>query len=251
MATDETLDFAPNYAHTFEIDITPESDKRTWASALVGITECVPSPDETVSEDTYYNDLGDTDSSVDAVKVSIGFTGHRKYGDPAQDFIQSRALLTKKKRKTNYRWVHPDGTVYEGVLTMADLVPGSAMGEATAKGEFTWTAKLNTITETPATNEAMPTSITVSEVKVTVGATKAAGATVQPSGCNQKCHYAIKDETIATVDADGIVTGVKAGTTELVIKAAAMPSVNETVTVTVSASSSNSSSGSSSTSTGA
>ena len=97
---DETLDFAPNYAHTFEINTTPDSDKKTWASALVGITNVVPANEETVSEDAYYNDLGDTDSSVDAVKVSLAFTGHRKYGDPAQDFIQSRALMTKKKRKT-------------------------------------------------------------------------------------------------------------------------------------------------------
>lgn len=232
---EETLDFAPNYAHTFEINITPDSDKQTWASALVGITECAPASDETVSEDAYYNDLGDTDSSVDAVKVSIAFTGHRKYGDPAQDFIQSRALLTKKKRKTGYRWVHPDGTTYEGELTMADLVPGSGMGEATAKGDFSWTAKLNTITETPATGEAMPTSVSCSEVSVTTKSTKAVNAQVQPAGCNQKCHYAVADDSIATVSADGTVTGVAAGTTKLTVKAAAMPSVSATVEVKVTA----------------
>lgn len=232
---DETLDFAPNYAHTFEINITPGTDKKTWASALVGITECAPASDETVSEDAYYNDLGDTDSSVDAVKVSIAFTGHRKYGDPAQDFIQSCALLTKKKRKTDYRWVHPDGTTYEGVLTMADLVPGSGMGEATAKGDFSWTAKLNTITETPATNEAMPTGVTCGAVSVTTKTPKAANAQVQPQGCNQKCHYAVEDDSVATVTPDGTVTGLKAGTTKLTVKAAAMPSVSTTVDVTVTA----------------
>lgn len=230
---EETLDFAPNYAHTFEINITPDSDMQTWASALVGITECVPASDETVSEDAYYNDLGDTDTSVDAVKVSIAFTGHRKYGDPAQDFIQSRALLTKKKRKTDYRWVHPDGTTYEGELTMADLVPGSGMGEATAKGDFTWTAKLNTITETPASGEAMPTSVTCAEVSVTTKTPKAVNAQVQPAGANQKCHFAVADDTIATVDADGTVTGLKAGETQLTVKAAAMPSVSVTVGVKV------------------
>ena len=232
---DETLDFAPNYAHTFEIDITPDSDKETWASALVGITECAPASDETVSEDAYYNDLGDTDSSVDAVKVSIAFTGHRKYGDPAQDFIQSRALLTKKKRKTKYRWVHPDGTTFEGELTMADLVPGSGMGEATAKGDFSWTAKLNTITETPAEGEAMPTGVTCGAVTVTAKSSKDVNAQVQPQGCNQKCHYAVEDDTIATVTPDGKITGLKAGSTKLTVKAAAMPSVSTTVDVTVSA----------------
>ena len=232
---EETLDFAPNYAHTFEINITPESDKQTWASALVGITECAPASDETVSEDAYYNDLGDTDTSVDAVKVSIAFTGHRKYGDPAQDFIQSRALLTKKKRKTDYRWVHPDGTIFEGVLTMADLVPGSGMGEATSKGDFSWTAKLNTIAETPASGEVAPTGVTVGEVSVTTKTPKSVNAQVQPAGANQKCHYAVADDSIATVSTDGVVTGVAAGETKLTVKAAAMPSVSTTVAVKVTA----------------
>ncbi len=232
---DETLDFAPNYAHTFEINITPDSDKQTWASALVGITNVVPANEETVSEDAYYNDLGDTDSSVDAVKVSLAFTGHRKYGDPAQDFIQSRALMTKKKRKTDYRWTQPDGTLLEGVLTMADLVPGSAMGDANSKGDFTWTAKLNTIAETPAANEAMPTGVTVSEVNVTTKTPKQAVASVQPQGCNQKCHFAVQDDTIATVSPDGMVTGLKEGETKLTVKAAACPSVMQTVKVTVTA----------------
>ena len=232
---EETLDFAPNYAHTFEINITPDSDKQTWASALVGITNVVPSPEETVSEDAYYNDLGDTDTSVDAVKVSLAFTGHRKYGDPAQDFIQSRALLVKNKRKTDYRWTQPDGTLYEGVLTMADLVPGSGMGDATSKGDFTWTAKLNTVVPTAAKSEAMPTGVTVSEVNVTTKTPKQAVASVQPSGCNQKCHYAVQDDGIATVTPDGMVTGVKAGETKLTVKAAACPSVSQTVKVTVTA----------------
>lgn len=233
--TEETLDFAPNYAHTFEINITPDSDKVTWANALVGITEAAPASDETVSEDTYYNDLGDTDSSVDAVKVSIAFTGHRKYGDPAQDFIQGRSLMVKKKRVTDYRWVWPDGTTLTGKTTMADLIPGSGMGEATAKGDFTWTAKLNTIELVPATNALMPTGVTCGEVSVTTKAPKAVNAQVQPQGCNQKCHYAVADDTVATVSPDGTVTGLKAGTTKLTVKAAAMPSVSTTVDVTVTA----------------
>ena len=63
-----------------------------------------------------------------------------------------------------------------------------------------------------------------------------AGATVTPAGANQKCHYAIADTSIATVDLDGNVHGVKAGKTKLTIKAASKPSVSTQCDVTVSAS---------------
>ena len=45
----------------------------------------------------------------------------------------------------------------------------------------------------------------------------------------------LADDTVATVSPDGTVTGLKAGTTKLTVKAAAMPSVSTTVDVTVTA----------------
>ena len=81
----------------------------------------------------------------------------------------------------------------------------------------------------------MPTGVTVSEVNVTTKAPKQAVASVQPQGCNQKCHFAVQDDTIATVSPDGMVTGLKEGKTKLTVKAAACPSVMQTVEVTVTA----------------
>lgn len=235
MAQEKTLDFAPNYCHVIEIDITPENPVPTWANVLVGITECAPANEETVDEDDFYDNLGLTESTVSKVSPSIALTGYRKYGAPAQDFIQSKALSTGKDRKTRYRWTMPDGELLTGECTLADLIPGSSMGESSAKGEFTCTIKLNTIDgHVEGSSVEVPESITAQDVTVATGDTSVVTATVSPSGANQKCHFAIDDETIASVDANGTVKGVASGTTTLTVKAASKPSIVKQISVTVS-----------------
>lgn len=234
---DETLDFAPNHAHIIELDITPEEASPTFAWAQRGILECAPESDETTSEDAYYHNLGQIATSVDAIKVAIAITGHRMYGDPVQDFVQSRALLTGKDRETHYRWTMPDGTVLTGDCTLADLVPGSGMGEANAKGDFGYKLCLNTVDMEDAGEAVLlPKSITVTAVTAAMGKDTAVKASVLPQGANQRCHYAIGDTSIATVDQDGNVRGVKAGKTTLTVKAASKPSIHAQCDVTVSAS---------------
>ena len=236
-AVTETLDYAPNYAHIVELNITPNEAVPTWAWAQVGILECKPESDETISEDPYYHLLGQIATSVDAIKVAIVLSGHRMYGDPAQGFVQSRALLVGKDRETQYRWTMPDGTVLTGDCTLAELVPGSGMGEANSKGDFSFKICLNSV-EVVSQGDAviLPQAITATAVTVATSKDTPAKASVTPDGANQKCHYAIKDTSIATVDADGNVHGVKAGKTMMTIKAASKPSVSTQCEVTVSGS---------------
>lgn len=232
----QTLDFAPNYCHVIELDVTPEADAPTWKSALVGITEAAPANDETVDEDDFYDSLGYDESTVSKVKPSIAITGYRKYGDPVQDFVQSRALRTGEDRKTRYRWTHPDGTRMEGSCTLRDIVPGSGMGESSAKGDFTYTIAINSV-DVWVEGEGVhaPESVTAQDVTASTASATPVEASVEPATANQKVHYAIDDEGIATVDADGNVKGVKSGSTVLTIKAASKPSVVKQVKVTVSA----------------
>lgn len=236
MPTEQTLDFAPNYTHIIELDITPTAPKPDYRYALRGITECTPENEETVNEDIYYHNLGQTESEVESVSISLAMTGHRMYGDPVQDYVQSLATRAGKDRKTRFRWTHPDGTLFEGQCTLTELVPGSGMGEANAKGTFSYRININTFNETHPDLNKMPESITCEDVTVNEEETAKANAQVTPVKANQKCHYAIEDETIATVDMDGVVTGVSAGETKMTIKAASKPTVIKQVTVTVSAS---------------
>lgn len=231
-----TLDFAPNYNHVIELDITPNETYRTWEYALYGATNCDPTPNETSSDETYYHNLGSSEKEITAVSWSIAISAHRCYGNALQDFIAGLVNSTGKLRKTNYRWTWPDGTYLEGTCTISDIKPG--MGAPNDKGDFQFTISLNTIDvyEAPG-NVDVPTSITCSAVSVAAGATAEVSPTVTPSTANQKCHFGIEDTTIATVDSDGVVTGVAAGETNLTVKAASMPSVTKTVKVTVTAAS--------------
>lgn len=235
--TPQTLDFAPNYCHVIELDITPTEETPTWKNALVGITECAPASDETVDEDDFYDNFGFDDTTVSKIKPSLAITGFRRYGDPVQDFVQSKALTTGKDRKTSYRWTHPDGTYMQGKCTLVDLVPGSSMGEASAKGDLSYTINLDTVDVIEiGTDIYAPESITAEDITATVGASTSVNAEVAPENASSKCHYAIEDTSIATVDADGKVTGVKAGSTVLTIKAASKPSIVKQIKVTVSGS---------------
>lgn len=232
-----TLDFAPNYNHVIELDTTPNETYRTWEYALYGATNCDPTPNETSSDETYYHNLGSTETEITAVSWSIAISAHRCYGNALQDFIASLVNSTGKLRKTNYRWTWPDGTYLEGTCTISGIKPG--MGAPNDKGDFQYTISINTIDvyEAPGKNE-VPTAITCTPTAPAVakGSTTQLTIGVTPSGANQKCHFGIEDTSIATIDADGVVTGVEVGETVLTIKAASMPSVVKQVPITVGAS---------------
>ena len=227
------LDFAPNYAHVIELDITPEAAEPTWANALRGISNCVPTPNETVSEDTYYHNLGNGNDDVTAVKLQIAMTGHRMYGDPVQDYVASLMLETGSKRNTRFRWTQPDGTYIKGQCAIRDLVP-AGMGDSDSKGDFSYTISVSSIEEfEPGDKLDLPESVTATAVSVTVGGTSKVSPTVTPPGASPLCHFAIEDDSIATVDTEGNVKGAKAGKTTLSIKCASKPSVMVQIDVTV------------------
>jgi len=57
----------------------------------------------------------------------------------------------------------------------------------------------------------VPTGITIDPLSVKVGGTKQIKYTLQPEGATAKVMFKSQDETIATVDAQGNVKGVKVG----------------------------------------
>lgn len=229
------LAFAQNYTNALEIDITPEAASPTYMPLACGITSITPSANESTEDKDYYDGYGVPTTKVQSNQIQYEVEGDRCFGDPAQDFIAGRALLTGDDRVTRFRHTSSNGDVVEGKCTLLNLVPGSGQGEASALGAFTCTiATAGYPSFTPANKLKLPTEVTVSDVEVEVGGTTAAGATVTPEEASGKCFYGIEDRSIATVDGDGNVTGVKEGATQLTVRCAAKPSVLETVTVTVS-----------------
>ena len=225
--------FALNYTNLFMIDITPSAAAPTWARVGAGINSFTDASTETVADDAYYDGEGMAFTDITGGQIVHQFAGHRKYGDPAQDFIESIATMYGSSRKTSYKVIKSDGTIITGSCTIANIVTGG--GDPNAKGTFSFEVRMNGRPSVTAGNkDDFPTSITVTAVSVTVGASTAASVTVSPATAAASYIYAIEDESKATVDANGTVTGVAAGSTKLLVKSAVLPTISGEATVTVS-----------------
>lgn len=88
----------------------------------------------------------------------------------------------------------------------------------------------------PVVEDVKVTGITVANTDISLeeGATKAISATVTPDNAtNKEVTYKSTDETIATVDEKGVVTGVKEGSTTVTVTSKENAEITATVNITV------------------
>ncbi|OFR37212.1 hypothetical protein HMPREF2890_04035 [Porphyromonas sp. HMSC065F10] len=103
----------------------------------------------------------------------------------------------------------------------------SVKGQPEIKATCTITVKSSTIAVTKLT-------LSQSSAEVSVGKTLTLTCTIEPTDAtNKELIWSSSDETIATVDAQGVVTGIKAGTVTITVASKSDPSVKATCTVTV------------------
>lgn len=229
------IGFAPNYTHLYEVDITPNESSRTWARVGCGIATIEPDGNEEVDQTGYYDGDGGTTSDVTGGQMTISVTGHRVYGDPFQDYCSALSFSYGTARKTKMRVTNPDGEVITSDITIANIKAMAANGDANAKGDFECELHCDGApTVSAPVGDVLPDTVTASPVAVAVGATSTISPEVLPPTASARCVFAVEDDAIATVDGDGTVTGVKAGTTKLSVKCAAKPSVHAIIDVTVS-----------------
>lgn len=127
--------FALMNAHVFEIDTTPNGTTPTWAIVAAGFNNADPQPNEELAQDKYLDGGGFGETDVIGAQLVITMTGHRLYGDPAQDYIFGKLLKIGMDRRTKFRWTQPNGTTLTGACTIANISPGS--GDAGAKADVT------------------------------------------------------------------------------------------------------------------
>jgi hypothetical protein len=127
--------------HLFEINTTPGTTPGTYARLGAGLNNFEPSLNEEIAQDVYLDGDGFATSTVTGGQLTISFSGHRKYGDPAQDFIFNNMFELGEGRETDFRWTLPDGTKIEGPCTIANIEGPS--GDANAKGEISFEIHFN------------------------------------------------------------------------------------------------------------
>ncbi|HIS39956.1 MAG TPA: Ig-like domain-containing protein [Candidatus Aphodovivens avistercoris] len=230
----EDIGFAQNYTNLYFIDTTPSGSARTWARIGAGINNVAPAGNEVVTQDPYYDGEGVAESDVTGGQPVFSFSGHRKFGDPAQDYIASLFINYGPSRRTNFKWVIPNGGTFEGKCSVVNVQPQG--GDPNAKGDFNFEVHMNGMPSfSPGDKTTHPDEIAASAVTVQAGSTSAINASVTPETASDSLVYAVDNDEIATVDPLGNVTGAKAGTCKVSVKSAVKPTVQATVEVTVSA----------------
>ena len=127
---------------------------------------------------------------------------------------------------TDVATVDEDGLV-TAVKAGTATITVSVKGQPEIKATCTISVKSSTIAVTKLT-------LSESSAEVSVGKTLALSCTIEPTDAtNKELIWSSSDETIATVDAQGVVTGVKAGTVTITVASKSNPSVKAICTVTV------------------
>ena len=126
--------------HQFSIDTDPGGTS-TMSPLAAGISGVEPSNNEELSQDKYLDGAGFAETDVIGAQMVLAFSGHRKYGDEAQDYIFGTQLDIGQTRRTNFEWTEPDGGVYTGECTIANISGPS--GDAGAKGEISFEIHFN------------------------------------------------------------------------------------------------------------
>lgn len=128
-------EFKLNYQNKYSIDTTPDAEQPTWVELAPGITNVTPSTNDVTSDDNYYDGEGFGDTEVTGVKPSFSLSGHRKVGDPAQDYIASVMFEKGAARRTRFKWEDTNGRtmIWNSATIVNPVISG---GDAQGKETF-------------------------------------------------------------------------------------------------------------------
>ena len=136
----DTAKFILNYENKYEINITPDGDE-TFEALAAGISNVSWSGNENLMQDVYYDGEGMGSTEVTGGQLVASVSGHRKVGDPAQDFVMGLQLAYGDARKTTLKWTKPDGRVLTCSITIANIE--DAAGDANAKDDISFEMHVN------------------------------------------------------------------------------------------------------------
>lgn len=177
------MGFNLNFRNKFEIDTLGHTDpsqssEASWAQLAAGINTVTPASGDTTDNTAYYDGNGFANTDITGKNYSLAFSGNRKEGDPAQDYVASKDFAVGDAAKTLLRWTRTDGTVIIGCITMNAIVISG--GAANAKQTFSFTGNFNGLPNVTS-GLAAPTglaagTVTSSTVPLTWGAVSGAAS---------------------------------------------------------------------------
>ncbi|MBC2190535.1 phage tail tube protein [Listeria booriae] len=115
-------------------EITDDITTAVWLPLAAGIQNITPDADETTDDTAYFDGGGSKETTVTGVTESYTVSGHRKFGDAAQDLIASKYRKTGEDRDIFLRIRQPDAIQVAGAASLSEIKPGG--GDAAEKNEF-------------------------------------------------------------------------------------------------------------------
>ena len=88
--------FANNYTNLFFLNVAPPGATKDYARIGAGINKVDWNGNEVVSQDDYYDGDGMSETEVTGGQLVGTFSGHRRYGDRAQDWIARNTINNTK-----------------------------------------------------------------------------------------------------------------------------------------------------------
>lgn len=142
--------------HNFRFGIakTTPTDPTAWSEYMAvagGITEIEVESNEETETDFYYDGGGMGETSVIGMTKTWTFEGHRKYGNPAQDYILDELSHTMGDSRKVYFFVRfPNDIILHAPATVSEIKDPS--GSANTKGEISFAISFDGLP-----NKVMPT----------------------------------------------------------------------------------------------
>ena len=119
-------------------------------------------------------------------------------------------------------------------------ITGSGEGNAVVTATYTYEGNQYSATCSVTVKEAVPTGVTITgNSTVTVGSNITLSASVSPSAASQLVNWSSSDASVATVDENGKITGIKAGKVTITATSKALSTVKTTKQITVNPSNTN------------
>jgi hypothetical protein len=129
-------EFGLNYKFLHLIDTTPDGASRTWVRVGVGVSSMVEGLNDNIDQTPYINGNGFGSSDKIGLQYIVSGTGHRVYGDTAQDYIASKKLLLGDDVKSNYKVIDQYGNIIQIPVTICNVVESG--GDAQGKVELSF-----------------------------------------------------------------------------------------------------------------
>jgi len=131
------------YEHKFSLGtgVDDTTGDPTMSQLASGINNVEPGNNEELAQNSYLDGAGFAETDVIGAQLILAFTGHRRYGNAAQDYIFANMLNLGEDRRTPFEWTEPSGGMFAGNCTIANISGPS--GDAGAKGEVSFEMHFN------------------------------------------------------------------------------------------------------------